>query len=98
MLIKFIKKEDKAMEALDKAIISATNEVIHIPMESEDYDKALITLERLHQLRNKGSRKISPDTLAMVAGNLLGIALIINHERAEVITTKALGFVLKGRV
>jgi hypothetical protein len=41
---------------------------------------------------------VSPDTIAVVAGNLLGIILILGYEKADVITTKALGFVLKGRV
>jgi len=42
--------------------------------------------------------KISPDTLLIVGANLLGILLILNHERLDIISTKALGFVIKGRV
>lgn len=42
--------------------------------------------------------KISPDTLLIVGGNLLGILLILNFEKADIITSKALSFVLKGRV
>lgn len=42
--------------------------------------------------------KISPDTIAIIAGNLLGIGLILSYEKLNVITTKALGFVLRGRV
>lgn len=41
---------------------------------------------------------VSPDALATIAGNLLGIMLILNYERMHVITTKAIGFVIKGRV
>ena len=42
-------------------------------------------------------RRVSPDTMAIVAGNLLGIALIVGHERMNVVTSKALGFVLKSK-
>lgn len=42
--------------------------------------------------------KVSPDTIVVVAANLLGILLILNHERLDIISTKALGFVIKGRV
>jgi len=30
--------------------------------------------------------------------NIIGILLIINHERLNVITTKAIGFIAKGRI
>ena len=46
----------------------------------------------------KSNWKISPDTLLIVGGNLLGILLILNFEKADIVTSKALNFVLKGRV
>ena len=42
--------------------------------------------------------KISPDTVLIVGGNLLGIILILKHEQLDIITSKAIGFVLRGRV
>ena len=47
---------------------------------------------------NRVEWKISPDTLLVVAGNLAGILLILKIEKLDVIATKAIGFVLKGRV
>ena len=38
---------------------------------------------------------IKADTLVLVGANLAGIALILGHERLNVVTTKALGFVSK---
>jgi len=66
---------------------------------SEEYSKSADNLEKLYRAQgyNKNT-SISPDTLLLVIGNLAGIALILWHERAEVITSKALGFVMKGRV
>lgn len=65
----------------------------------EEYKIAVENLGRLYEAKNKEKRSgVSPDTVAIVVGNLIGIALILWHEKAEVITTKALGFVIKGRV
>jgi len=53
-----------------------------------------------HELKVKEfekSRRVSPDTLAIVAANIVGILLIIGYERANVVTSKALGFILKSK-
>ncbi|MDD4876380.1 MAG: hypothetical protein PHQ86_04525 [Dehalococcoidales bacterium] len=62
----------------------------------EDIGDVLSMMERRNELRNK--RRISPDTIAIVACNLLGIILILEHERSHVIASKALGFIIRGRV
>ena len=41
--------------------------------------------------------RVSKDTLAIIAGNIAGIVLIIGYERMNVIASKALGFVMKSR-
>lgn len=46
----------------------------------------------------KPSWTVSPDTLLVVAGNLLGIVLILNFEKIDIVRSKAMSFVLKGRV
>jgi hypothetical protein len=35
------------------------------------------------------------DTLATIAANLVGIVLVINHERVNVVATKAFGMLTK---
>jgi ribosomal protein L18E len=69
---------------------------------SEEYTKMAENLERLYKskalVKDEKIRFITPDTIAVIVGNLLGIAMILHHERLEVVTTKALGFVIKGRV
>lgn len=45
----------------------------------------------------KPSWKVTPDTVLIVLCNLLGILLILKHEKIDIITSKALGFVMKGR-
>lgn len=38
---------------------------------------------------------IKPETVVLVAANLIGIALVLNHEKLNVVTSKAFGFVSK---
>ena len=53
---------------------------------------------RVYSEMVKPSWKFTPDTLLVVGGNLLGILLILNFEKMDIVRTKAIGFVLKGRV
>jgi hypothetical protein len=66
--------------------------------DTDEYAKIVDQIQKLYPLKDHDSkRKISPDTLAMIAANLAGIALIVGHERMNVVTSKAIGFVLKLR-
>lgn len=62
----------------------------------EDLEAVAGLLKDRSELEKK--HRVSPDAIAVVAGNLLGIALILGYEKSNIITTKALGFVLRGRV
>ena len=55
------------------------------------------SLEEYDKLAEK-KWKISPDTLLVVGANLLGIVLILKQEKIDIVSSKALSFVLKGRV
>jgi len=56
-----------------------------------------LEFEEKQEKRDHPWRKISPETLVLIGANLAGIALIIGHEKLNVITSKALGFVGKSR-
>lgn len=64
---------------------------------SAEFDAILDQITKLHALKpEKSLRKpLSYDTILLVASNLLGIGLVINHERLNVITTKAFGLLRK---
>jgi hypothetical protein len=65
---------------------------------NENYSKTVDQLIKLETLKNANKRpKISGDVLATITANLVGIGIIVTHERAHVIATKALGFVSKLR-
>jgi hypothetical protein len=93
-------KKDKRTN-LEKEIDSVLEYIESMTPGSDEYSKIVVNLEKLYKAREglkSGQRRISPDTVAIIVGNLLGIALILGYEKADIITTKALGFVLKGRV
>lgn len=63
---------------------------------SADFATAMEHLEKIDELRSKKDRwRVSPDTMAIVAGNLAGILIMVKFERFNVLTSKALGMVLR---
>ena len=68
--------------------------------EDPKYKALLDTLERLKYLEANEPKKnkVSADTMATVAGNLLGIAIIVGFEHGHALTSKAVSMLIKGRV
>lgn len=93
-----ITKRDKRTK-LEQEIDSVINTMSYYKPDSNEYAAIAKNLETLYKAKSHDRcRHVSPDTIATIAGNLLGIALILGYEKANVITSKALGFVIKGRV
>lgn len=83
---------------LDKQIASVLKEMSAVGVTSTDYPALMTILERLHGLRIKERRDpISRDTIALIAGNLMGILLIVAYEQKHVITSKGFGQVIRPR-
>ena len=86
---------------LEEAIDLALKDLITHSPYSAEYVKALEQIEKLYKLRAPKpelQKPVSLDTVLAVAGNLAGILIVINYERAHVITSKALGFIIKSRL
>ncbi len=91
----FFTKHNKRNEV--EKLIDEHLEVMLVEAETkQDISEVLLLMERYKDLKKK--KQFSPDTLLVVAGNLLGIVLILNYEKLNVVTTKALTFVIRGRV
>lgn len=93
MFKKTVNDKPTLQTTIDDLTLALTN----TPPSSETYDRItdqLVKLETLHNVINV-KKSVSPDTLAVVLGNLLGIVVIVGHERANVVTSKALNFVMK---
>jgi hypothetical protein len=82
---------------LQKTLDEALLELRTYDIGDEQYPKALALVERLHKLSPPKAEPLSPNTMLLVAGNLLGIALILGYERTHIVTSKALSFVLRAR-
>ena len=88
----------KDTQALDAEIAAVLEGLQNCEELDESYYRRLEVLAKLIDLRNKQTRKFISKENAPMFANLFGIAMILGHEKANVITSKAIGFVTKGRV
>lgn len=66
--------------------------------DPEKYATALERVTKLHKIKSEeGLKPPSLDTLLVVGANVFGILWLTRYERANVISSKALGFVMKPR-
>lgn len=65
--------------------------------DTPEFPKLVTELERLQRIKGEKKPKIrvSPDTMAIVVGNLLGILIIVSYERSNAMVSKAKDFILK---
>lgn len=65
---------------------------------SEIYNDQLDRLSKLHALKvNETKSHVSRDTWALIGANLVGILLVLQHERTTIIPKTAMNFVQKLR-
>ncbi len=81
---------------LDETIDNLLDGLAGYTAEEESYATMVDQLTKLYAIKSEEKTdRLSKDTLALVAGNLFGILLIVGHERAHVVVSKALPFVGK---
>lgn len=86
----------KKFDALEEPINAVLNEMSLYGPDSEEFAAQLTHLERLNRLKTESrERKFSHDTMLIVAGNLLGILIVVMYEQKHVMTSKAFGLTLK---
>lgn len=88
-------KKSKADMLLDAEIETMLRHMSVIGVDSAEYESSLRYLETLYTLKGKPPSSVSKDTMATIGANLLGILMILKHERMDIITSKALNFVMK---
>lgn len=92
----FDAKKSAEDSKLENAVDNVYSEMAGLSSDSEEYAKMTDQLVKLYSLK-ENPKRVSPDTLAVVIGNILGIILIVGHERAHIVTSKALNLILKTR-
>jgi len=90
----FTSKDENLTKEIDRVLSLMSG----VHPTSNEYADLMETLTKLTGIKETSSKnRVSKDTLAVIAGNLAGIVMIIKHEQVHVITSKALGFVMKAR-
>lgn len=86
------KKETEFDDEIERILAELNGEIVG----TEEYSKRLVYLERLTDIRKKGEPEVvSGETILIVAGNVLGIMLIVFAEQNHVVVSKGLSFILK---
>jgi hypothetical protein len=93
MLIK-----SKIEAQLDAEIQSLLRELSNHSSTSEEYADIVERMSKLHKLKvEERPKQISQDTVLVVVANLFGIFWLTRYERENVLSSKALGFIMKPR-
>lgn len=87
-------------DGLEDAINTLLVEMAGYRGDDAEYSRMADQLVKLYNLKEvdqkiKSRKGVSAETLAVVGGNLLGILMIVGHERAHVVTSKALTMLTK---
>ena len=94
MKIKLPKSAKSKIKAERDKILDKMNDESISRQEWED----LLKKYQAYSDMMKPSWKLTPDTILIAVTNLAGIALILNFEKLDIVRSKAMSFVLKGRV
>lgn len=91
----FNKKQEPTK--LDLAIDEVLSDMAGFTSDADEYAAMTEQLERLYRIRNESkTKRVSPDTWAIVGANLLGILVIAGFEQKHVIGAKlATSFLFK---
>ena len=95
------KKSDPQIDDLNQIIDRLQTELQVVEITSPEFSTVSDQLTALYDIRNNDTKSkpdgLSADTLLTVVGNLAGIAMIVEYERAHVVASKALNLILKLR-
>lgn len=88
--------ERKKRSVVDEEIDRVHSKMLEVEMISEDYIALLAALDRLIKLKSEErSNRVSPDTLAIVGGNLAGILIVVGYEYGHVIASRGMNMLLR---
>jgi hypothetical protein len=91
-----ITKSTSKKTGLQEAIEEVLSEMKGFTSDTEEYSTMVNQLTKLYKLKDIDKpQRVSLDTLFIVAGNLIGIVLIVGYERANIVTSKALNLLHK---
>lgn len=82
--------------SIDDEIKRLLTDMEGMDVSSKEYAAATKNLTELVSAENSKNRsKVSPDMIVSAVTNIAGILLILNYERLDIVTSKAINFVLR---
>lgn len=89
-------KKNVEKSGLEEARDAAVKVLVDMDPSDPEYCKTLKAVKTLSNLMQAEQReKLSVNTAATVIGTLASVAMIVGHERAHIVTSKALAFLPK---
>ena len=88
-------RKEKTTDPLDKAIEDLLYQMSTYDGFTNEFVVMADQLTKLYAIKEKKKDRVSLDTMVTVGGNLASILLIVNYEQANVLTSKALGLLLR---
>lgn len=86
-------------KTFDNEVTRVLSEMSLMEVHSEEYTKAVANLDVLCQARSQKTNSwLSADLVVPAVVNILGIVLVLNYEQMHVVTSKAIGFIARGKV
>ena len=80
----------------DEPINKVLDEMSRLNEDSEAYSEHLKHLDKLTQLKERErSSGVDLNTVCLVAGNLLGILVIVAYEQKHVMASRGMNFILR---
>ena len=88
-------RKEKTTDPLDKAIEDLLYQMSTYDGFTNEFVIMADQLTKLYAIKEKKKDRVNLDTMVAVGGNLASILLIVNYEQANVLTSKALGLLLR---
>ena len=90
---RFVKRKPSVLDEPIEKVLTSMNT---FGPEDPEFQTLMNHLERLNRIKaDERQNRVSPDTMALVVGNILGILVIVAYEQKHVMVSKGLGFVMK---
>lgn len=87
---------DNRQKLFDAEVDRLLDLMSNMEPSTDDYKKVVESLKTLCEARSKKPALIiEPETVVTALSSLLGIVLILQHERLNVVTSRAISFVRK---
>lgn len=86
----------ESTDPIDDLINEVLEEMKRSGAHSDNYSTLMTYAERLYDIKtNQRPNSVSRDTIAIIAGNLLGILLIVAYEQKHVMTSKGFSQIIR---